>query len=85
MTSPYGRGPAELALADCREMTLMLERMLWFKRLMPGTTVWRDTRGDKPVWWVLPDPEEKPMRIEAGAITFWEFANSPWLQKKVRK
>ena len=51
----YGRGPAELALADTREMTLVLERLDAIGPMQPGMTVYRKARGD---WRVLPDPEK---------------------------
>lgn len=59
MTSPYGRSPAELALEDCREMSLRLERLMIFGGLPHGVTVYR-RMGENGAWrWLrLPDPEK---------------------------
>lgn len=58
MTSPYGRGPAELALVDTREMTLVHERMLRYGPILPGQTLYRYREGHIMGWRVLPDPEK---------------------------
>ncbi len=58
--TPYGRGPADLSLADCREMTLMHERMLMHGPILKGQTVYRYHDAGGWGWRALPDPEKKP-------------------------
>ena len=69
--TPYGRGPAELALADNREATLVVERFQQFGPIPAGVTLYRKRSSVRPgwTWHVLPDPEGKDeINIYPGAV-----------------